>query len=48
MVTNQETVTLIQAESERVRRYLNELPEDVLECPTPSGRSESTLLADNL
>ncbi len=38
MVTNQETVTLIQAESERVRRYLNELPADVLECPTPCER----------
>ena len=38
MITNQETVTLIQAESERVRRYLNELPADALELPTPCDR----------
>lgn len=38
MVSREDTVKLIQAESERVRQYLNGLSEDALERPTPCER----------
>lgn len=36
--TQQDTVELIRAESKRVREYINGLPQDVLELPTPCER----------